>query len=750
MKKSIFLILFSIISYSITFSQLTISVVNQNQEKIPFTKVTYFKDSIKQSQLTDVNGQLSFSNSIINCNTNYFFIVSSIGYDTFHDSLNCHQNKVIVLKQNTELLGTVCVTGEYNPTSIENSVNKITVINKDVIVNSGASNLSDVLAYQSNIRIGQDNILGSAMEMGGMSGENVKILIDGVPVIGRLGGNVDLSQINLDNVERIEIVNGPLSVNYGTNSLAGTINIITNKKLNQGISGSLLGYYETVGNYNLTGNVAYRYKQHTLKLSGGRKYFDGWKSNDAFIIIPKETLADTNRALQWNPKLQYMGEAQYILNLKNWQINPFFRYYTEKITNRGFPLVPYYEAAFDDYYYTTRYDQGLNISKSLKKGNFKLIGGYNYYNRAKNTYIKDLTTLNQQLTTSASDQDTSIFDLAFLRTTYSSNLNGWYNFEIGLDLNQESAFGKKIKDNKQINGDYAIFATAQLKLFNQKLIIKPGVRYAYNLTYKSPLTPSLNLKYKLKNINFRASIAKGFRAPTLKELYFNFVDINHNIQGNTDLIAENSWNYNVSASLIKQLKSNSLFKTTISVFYNDFNNLITLGGLSDGSFTYINIGEYSTIGTQVELLYRRKNIKFSINPSYVGRENYIKSEDIGKYNFSPEVSSSLTYQFGDKKWGVNFFYKFNGPQNQFYTDSNDNISTSTTSGYSIFDLSINRKLMNRNLNLILGVKNLFNVKNVAVTGISSGGIHSSNGARPIGRGTSLFLSINYKFQNSKK
>lgn len=749
MLKIAFLILF--FSSTVVLSQLKLKITDEYQIEIPYCKVTFIRDGIKQTQFTNGGGQLDLSNEAIKCNFNYFFIISSIGYETFHDSLHCQEKvKTIVLKQNTELLGEVCVTGEYNPTTTEQSVNKISVISKDVIINSGASNLTDVLAYQTNIRIGQDNILGSKMEMGGMSGQNVKILIDGVPVIGRLDGNVDLSQINLDNVEKIEIVNGPLSVNYGTNSLAGTINIITDKKLKQGVSGSVLGYYETVGNYNLSANIAYRHKNQTLKLSGGRKYFDGWHPKDDFIIIPKETLADTNRALQWNPKLQYIGEAQYILNFKKWQFNPYFRYYTEKITNRGFPSKPYFESAFDDYYYTTRKDQGINLLKSFKKGKLKIIVGYNYYNRIKNTFKKDLTTLDQVLTSSASDQDTSIFDLAFLRTTYTSSLKKWFNYQLGIDLNQESAFGKKIKDQKQINGDYALFATANIKTIKDKLTIKPGLRYAYNLTYKSPITPSLNLKYTFKQINIRGSVAKGFRAPTLKELYFNFVDVNHNIQGNTDLIAESSLNYNLSATHLKQLKNNSIFKKSLTLFYNDFNNLITLGTTGDGSYTYINIGEYSTVGTQLELIYRRRNIKFSINPSLVGRENYLTSETIATYNYSPEVSSQFSYQFNQKNWGVNLFYKFNGPQNQYFVNDNDEITISTTDGYSILDLSINRKLMHKNMNIILGVKNIFNVTNVNVSGTAPSGVHSSSGASPIGRGTSLFMSINYKFKHSKK
>jgi len=741
-----------LIMVSSAYSQLNLRIIDEQQNAIPFSKVTYLKAGNKQTQFTNGEGKLNLSNDIIQCDNNYFFIITSIGFITYHDSLSCHNEKIIILKNNSELLGEVCVTGEYNPTSTEQAVNKITIINREVILNSGASNLTDVLAYQSNIRIEQDNVLGSSMEMGGMTGQNVKILIDGVPVIGRLNGNVDLSQINLDNVEQIEIVNGPLSVNYGTNSLAGTINIITNKKLVQGFSGNILAYYQTIGNYNLTGNIAYQHKNHTLKLSGGRKYFDGWHPTHDFASIPKKTLADTNRYLQWNPKLQYIGEAQYIVKLKSLQINPFYRYYAEKITNRGFPSKPFYEIAYDDYYFTNRNDFGLNISKSLKKGNIDVVSGYNYYKRVKNTYRKDLTTLNQILTSADSDQDTTIFELKFLRATYRSNLKKWFNFELGLDFNHETAFGKKIENKRKSNGDYAVFVSAQFTTFKNKLIIKPGIRYAYNLTYKSPLTPSLNLKYSIKKINLRASIAKGFRSPTLKELYFNFVDINHNIQGNTNLVSENSWNYNTSATHIKSLKNNSLFKTTISVFYNDFNNLIELVpfGNSSNSFTYTNIEEYSTIGTQLELTYRRNDLRFSINPSLVGRENDLKEETKEVYNFSPEVSSQLSYQFNDKKWGINLFYKYNGSRNQYNIDSEDLISTSSMASYSIFDLSVNRKFLNKKLSIILGAKNLFNTKNIGVTGTNSSGVHSPSGSRSIGTGASVFMSINYKLNYSKK
>ena len=90
-------------------------------------------------------------------------------------------------------------------------------------------NLANIIEKELNIKLSEDNLLGSSLSIQGVSGQNVKILIDNIPVIGRLNGNIDISQISLNNIEKIEIVEGPLSTVYGTDALAGTINLITKK-----------------------------------------------------------------------------------------------------------------------------------------------------------------------------------------------------------------------------------------------------------------------------------------------------------------------------------------------------------------------------------------------------------------------------------------------------------------------------------------------------------------------------------------
>ncbi len=747
--KKFFILSILIFTFCTGHAQSVIKVFDE-EGPVPFVKIKYTtsNDSISKYILTDITGTAKIDN--LPSDNDLYLVISRMGYHSVSDTIHSNIEKTYQLIPSSTMIDEVCVTGEYTPTSTTQAVNKITVIKREAILKSGASTLNEILNYQTNIRIQQDNVLGSGLSMGGMSGENVKILQDGVPVIGRLNGNIDLSQINLDNVERIEIVNGPLSVNYGTNALAGTINIITKKNLHPGWSGNIQGYYESIGNYNLSGNLSYRRKNHTIKINGGRKYFDGWRPEETFITFPKETLADTNRALQWNPKLQHFGEIQYIFNQKSWTINPFFRYYQEKITNRGFPLTPYYETAFDDYYYTQRIDQGVNIDRPFKKGNLKAIAGYNYFNRIKNTYFKDLTTLDQSLSPNASDQDTSTFDLKILRVSYSSKRKSFFNYQVGTDINIESSYGKRIKDQTQSIGDYAIYSTAQIELFNKKLTIKPGARYAYNTIFPAPVTPSINLKYDLEKVQIRTTFAQGFRSPTLKELYFDFVDINHNIQGNLDLVPENSLNLSAAITWLKAVQSKNLVKAELSAFYNDFQNLITLGQIADGSFTYINIGEYSTTGLQSEISYRQSNFKAQVNLAYTGRYNFAQSDQLPDYIFSPEVGTNLTYQFLKKKYSINLFYKYNGKLLRYSLDEDDNILTSETDHFQIVDLSISGYFMNKSLLLTVGGKNLLNVKNVNVTGISGSGAHSSAGNLAAGRGTSIFVALNYRFKHYKQ
>jgi len=180
----------------------------------------------------------------------------------------------------TQHLNDAIVTGQYGENSLKNSVFKVKVIDAQRIQQQGAVNLKDVLANEINIRINQDPALGSSINLQGVTGQNIKILIDGVPVIGREGGNVDLTQINLNNVERIELVEGPMSVNFGSDALGGVINIITKKAVAKTKRFNIGTYYESIGQYNLDGGVNFGFKRTLWQINTGRNFFDGYNENE--------------------------------------------------------------------------------------------------------------------------------------------------------------------------------------------------------------------------------------------------------------------------------------------------------------------------------------------------------------------------------------------------------------------------------------------------------------------------------------
>ncbi|MFT6443279.1 MAG: outer membrane receptor for ferrienterochelin and colicins [Crocinitomicaceae bacterium] len=742
------LLLILLFCAQLTWAQNKITIQSNLGEVIPgakFEAISYPDSVFVIQKISDAEGAIYLDEV-----TGEFSIsVSYFGFELYKDTVAISTLEKIILTK-VQIIDDMVVTAQSKAVSVESAIQKITVINSDQIEKSGANNLADILAYQTGIRLAQDNVLGSSMDLGGISGQNVKILVDGVPVIGRQNGNVDLSQINLNNVERIEVVQGPLSVNYGSNALAGTVNIITKKKSKKGYTIEINPFYETIGNYNLSGAFSANKNGHIITLDGGRNYFDGWTESDPFVEFPKKSLADTNRVKTWKPKEQYYGGARYLYGTQKYEASVYVNYFDELIVNRGMPSSPYYETAFDDYYSTIRLDAGVSSSFNFKKSKLTSLLAFNDFKRTKNTYYKDLTDLSQVLSKTEGAQDTSRFNQFMARIIYSGELGKKMTYQIGADLNHSTGWGRRIDNGSRAIGDYAGFLTVDWKI-TDSLIIKPGVRYAYNTAYESPIIPSLNILYRVKKISIRGSVARGFRAPDLKELYMDFVDINHNILGNKNLKAETSTNYSLFVNWIKPLKNKRLIKIEYGAYYNEIDNLITLGTIDNNVFTYINIGDYSTIGQQVVFNYRAKRWNVNVNATYIGRFNPdSKMSTVEHYSFSPEIGTQLNCIFIKDKLQANVFYKYNGKLQSFYIDFEDDIQSVLQAGYHILDASVTWNLLkHKQLSFTVGAKNILNVTQVNILGQNQTTAHSTSSNINAGRGASMFVSARYKFNFNK-
>lgn len=639
-------------------------------------------------------------------------------------------------------IGEVVVTGQYAARSAEKAVQRIRVIDRKKIDAMSAQNLRDVLVNEMNIRLSQDNILGSSLSVQGISGQNVKILVDGVPVIGRQDGNLDLSQINLQNIERIEIIEGPMSVSYGTDALAGTINLITRKNVQHRWEAGLTSYAESIGNYNLNGRLAFRAGRHSFTATGGRNLFDGWRETDGTFTGFGAEPADAHRVQQWKPKVQYLAGLQYAFRAgKATTIRYKGDYFKETILNRGTP--DYYgEKALDDYYRTYRFDNAVSLSSTIGKGlQLNMQAAYNDYKRVKNTYNKDLTTLGENLSQASGAQDTSRFGLFSSRGTIAyGEPDTKLGYELGYDINLETATGARIEGQKQAIGDYAVFASAEYKLL-PSLIIRPGLRYAYNTDYPAPLVPSVHVRYKWNDMTLRASYARGFRAPTLKELYFDFHDSNHDIDGNKDLKAEYSDNVHVALQY-GAVRGRTFYKLEATAFYNNIRDRIDLALVSGTRYSYVNIGQYRSKGIQLNAELATGSLRAGAGFSYLGRLNALSGESgVPAYSYAPEARANIAYE--QKQTGITaaLFCKYTGRTPGYALDDSGAVIATSIEAFSMADFTLSRFFMGKMFNVGLGCKNLFDVTNISRTSAADGNTaHSTSGtSMPYGTGRSFFI-----------
>ncbi len=737
---SIILLLF-ISASSFAQSSTKVSVVDSAQQTVlPYAHISFASIDAEGKKkvvntITDENGsaEVPFLGTTS-------VTVMYMGYGEKTINVSGGGDVTIQLASQDNVLPTTVVTGSFLPTAVEQSVFNVKVIDKVKIESLGANNLQALLTNELNIRQQQDQFLGSSMSMQGVDGENVKILIDGVPVIGRFNGGIDLSQINLNNIEKIEIVQGPASVNYGTNALGGVINLITKSSQASLIEGSVNTYYESVGTYNADALVGINIKKHFLQLSGGKYYFNGFGDRG-------------HRSYDWDPKDQSFGEIQYAYRIKDLRLRFRGAYYHDKITDRGEPLTTT-NVAQDRYYRTNRTSTSLFLTGYIKNKHYiDITASYSNFRRRKNTMLKDMSTLEEWLNSDVTSHDTTVFNSFLFRGSYTSNRpNKKVNYLAGYDINLEQNNGERIESGEKSIYDFAGFvnldyAPAKWAHF------KAGLRYAYNTQFGAPVTPSINALFNITpTVQIRASYARGFRAPSLKELYLDFVDINHNITGNGSLEAERSNNYHLNLSYSPKLKDVTL-SIKPGVFYNQIFDQIAniLVDASTQAFTYENVDQFESLGGQLEAELGWKNFSWSIGTSVTGvRSDQFDAPTVSnEFLLSPELRANFTQQIPAWKMSWSIFYKYTGRTLNYYQDQTDgSVKQGELGSFHTLDVSVSKQLFKEKLTLSLYGKNLAGVTNVINTGGNA--IHSTGGDQLVAWGRSIAVALRFNFKANKR
>lgn len=687
----------------------------------------------KRQAVSDVKGQVTLENVKVPSEIE----VRLIGFEPqlikVADSTKTSLTLNVRLEKSTTQMTDVVVTGQVQPVLAQQSVYKVNTVSATQIRQRGAVSLNDVLNFEVGQLITNDNLLGSSVSMGGIGGQNVKILINGIPLNGRENGNIDVSQINLANIKRIEMIQGPMSVMYGSNALGGVINLISQNP-KKGFSVGARTFLESIGRYNFSGDFNVNHKRHFLQVSAARNFFQGW--------TPEDTL---DRYQVWKPKTQYTTDAQYMFQQEKWSLNYYTSYVHEKITNKGIPIVSSYEGyAFDEYYTTQRFINSLGSTIKIGKSDeINLMNTYSIYYRIKNRFRKDLVTLEQFPTLSVGDQDTSRFNSINLRGTYSSTHFKHVQLLGGYEYSREVGKSYKLAEEVKEYSDLGIFASGLYTW--RKVSIQPSVRVTFTNRYEPAWTPALHSKWDINTNNqVRLSYAKGFRAPTLKEMYLQFIDQNHTIIGNPELLPENG--HHVELNLDHRFsvnKAKGMF--TFQASHNRIHNMITLA-VYDGHGIlrrYENIASYKNwiANLKAGISIHSLTMQHGIGLTWVE-----KAENIPSYAFL-EYSLNLGYTIKPIQSTLNFNYKFNSKQAVRTIDD----QLLFTNPIHIANISIQRNFFKNAFLVQAGVKNLFNLQNTNLTGAVDvqGNAHTSAAGMQVFPARSLFFDLSYRINHQK-
>lgn len=691
--------------------------------------------------------------------------IASVGFLTDEQLIKPGEAVKIHLKEDVLGLDEVVVTGSFVPTTSSQSLYKVKKLDVSFIEARGSVNLADVLQTQLNLKTIQDDVLGTRVVMQGISGPNVKMLVDGIPLVNGSGGEFDLSQINMNNVERVEIVEGPLSVQYGTNALAGTINIITKSYGAEEFMVNTGAYYESVGQYNLDISLAKGWENTSISIGGARNRFDGFSSTG-------------ERKENWIPRTQYLANAKVKTRIKALNITSSIDMLRQNSTSHGNAASAFNnrtgklsEIANDGDINTNRLNGSLILDgKFSDKHYLNLVNGVSRFEQGSRRYLQDVIDDIRWLSSDAEDHDTTSFKTWTFRGTYvygdTRKDQGIY-LTAGYEASLNSASGGRITADADGNvNEYGLFTAIEIPI-GPKIKVQPALRYTYSNSYDTkdidflnadlPLLPSLNIMFAgSRKFDLRLSYGKGYRTPSVRELFYEFINANHYIVGNRELQPEVGNNLNASATWRPAI-GRAAAALTSSLFFSRIDNKIDLLQIIDRETLpdevpknvpvariYENIPNFKSYGFNLTAEFAWPNgIRLSPGFGMLARSG---SEADDRFYNSYEANLNASHFLKKLNTRFNLFYKYNGRISEFSRNQDGSIGVLTLEDYQTLDVSVSKPLLKGRLFTTVGAKNIFDITDISLTGEGSKGLVLQTGREafyPISWGRAFFIKVNY-------
>ncbi|MDA3971116.1 MAG: TonB-dependent receptor [Desulfobulbaceae bacterium] len=582
------------------------------------------------------------------------------------------------------VLEEVVVTATRTPHTLKDVPVETVVISRQDIEQSNAQNAMDALKTVPGITSAvHDDVFGTYTWRAKMRGLNFNdgyglILIDGQRVMGsgQSGGmgeyGVGLNQIPVEMIERIEVVKGPSSALYGSDAMAGVINIITKKSPDKatGRAGASYGWYKVKEKINSDGSVskpsddgqsrnasqAYlSFGDRPLERLGYLIHYNYESADD----IRQDPIQSDRHSLMAKMDLAATDQLDFFLK---GEVSEY-----EKTDNRE-----------ED---SHRLSAGLEWRP--RDDHFLSVKGYTYtwdfvhgYPGYSHGYKHGDTGFDQaelQYTWYASDQHALTMGGEVQQQT------------IDYIINNADASTILVKEDVKTN---SLYGQDEINLFDD-LTLVAGLRFDDHSNFGSEVNPKLSLMYTLtETTTFRASAGRAFKSPTIRQLYYDapYRHGDYYVQSNRDLKPEIGIGY--SAGLEQWFWGDRLM-TNLGLFRNEVEDMVIrqdTGTFYDGLplMTYQNVEEATTQGLELLAKLNHQDFSLTMAYTYTGSENKETGNDL---TYVPEHSFSLAPAY---EWhhglGVSGVITHTGKQ---YKDSGN---TSQIDGHTVVDVRIHKEL----------------------------------------------------------
>jgi outer membrane receptor for ferrienterochelin and colicins len=575
------------------------------------------------------------------------------------------------------------------------------VITEEDIKRSGAVDLRGVLAQQTNIMLGRHLPSGTEIMIRGMNTNQTLFLVDGMRQANEesnsAGNTRLLDRINLNSVQRIEIVRGAASAIYGTDALGGVINIITK---DAGKPGGSVGLATGRGSM-----------ENWYHLDSGKMGKLSTSLDLRFNKLRKIKNGDANTWNSYGPSQTYQLKAKYNFD-KDRSLIFNAEYLRQKLVSDNEGAGDYH--TWNDY---SRNTLGLTYQAKSRKNAYQLrtyLSTFRWDDHETNSFPAFDFNRNSHKLWALEGSDTYRPDKVHRLT-----LGGEYlrNQVEGTDLNDggdnlttESKGGvTKNASEKRIN-NYAFYVQDEMSF--KKLLLIPALRYDHHDSFGGHLSPKIGVTYSAqKNLRFKANYGEGFKAPSIMALYYHLHMLMgpsyYTIYGNPDLQPEEAKNFDVS---VEGELGKSFGK--VSWFRNRVKNLITTETIATRTSRYVNVGRAKIEGWEVEAGWKfNDRLTFKTGATWLDA----RDEDQDSYlNNRSRFTGLFQLSYDDQKdqgwsWVLwdELHYK--------HRIGNLNVSGSaaTTAGtdhtYNLLNLTVTRKVSPR-FRVYAGVDNIFDKK----------------------------------------